>query len=84
MIFLCKISQDMVEGYNVSRARECSLGIKGTRILTFSLPDSVTLTPTKSAFDTFLEKVADQPTVGGLQRAAESSLLDILINRNKK
>ena len=105
LIFLWKLSQGLVTGYNVTfstsvrrgrtitpcqivssapaavrRARECSLSVKGARIFNL-LPASIRnlnsnhVDTFKGALDTFLEQVPDQPTVGGLHRAAETNSL---------
>jgi hypothetical protein len=64
----------------VQRAREASLGVKGSRIFNI-LPDSIRNTrggsvdAFKFALDKFLATVPDQPTIPGLTRAAESNSL---------
>ena len=103
LIFLWKISQNMVKGYNVSflenprrgrllvpshaplnastkvmKARESSLKVKGARIFNL-LPDYVrnidaeNVEVFKRELDWYLSSVPDQPTIAGLQRAAESN-----------
>jgi hypothetical protein len=64
----------------VQRAREASLGVKGCRIFNL-LPDFIRNTrggsvdAFKFALDKFLSTVPDQPTIGGLTRAAETNSL---------
>ena len=64
----------------VQRAREASLGVKGSRIFNI-LPDSIRNTrggsvdAFKFALDKFLATVPDQPTIPGLTRAAETNSL---------
>ena len=105
VIFMWKISEGLIKGYNVNftesgrrgrmavakphfstapaavkRAREASLGVKGCRIFNL-LPDSIrnirggSVDSFKLALDSFLSSVPDQPTIGGLTRAAESNSL---------
>ena len=106
LIFLWKISQGMVKGYNmeftsiygrrgrtalpnviiqsssshVKRARESSIGVKGARIFNL-LPanirniDSNDVNTFKNSLDSFLSKVADQPTIAGHGRASETNSL---------
>ena len=64
----------------VRKARENSLGVRGSRIFNL-LPDSIRTLNTqhidrfKNNLDIFLENIPDQPTVTGLGRAAESNSL---------
>ena len=105
VIFMWKISEGLVKGYNINftesarrgrmavvkphistapaavkRAREASLGVKGCRIFNL-LPDSIrnirggTVDSFKRSLDSFLSSVPDQPTIGGLTRAAETNSL---------
>ena len=65
---------------NVRRAREASLGVKGCKLFNI-LPDSVrnmrgtSLDSFKRELDKFLSSIPDQPTIPGLQRAAETNSL---------
>ena len=64
----------------VRRAREASLGVKGTRIFNLLPPDirnleSVSVDTFKAELDRFLASIPDQPTVSGLGRSAESNSL---------
>jgi hypothetical protein len=105
ILFLWKISEGLVKGYDISftesdrrgkmavpkpyvrtapasvrRAREASLGVKGCRLFNI-LPESLrsihgtTLDIFKRELDNFLSTIPDQPTVPGLQRAAETNSL---------
>ena len=64
----------------VRKARENTLGVRGSRIFNL-LPDSIRTLNTqhidrfKNNLDIFLENIPDQPTVTGLGRAAESNSL---------
>ena len=106
VIFLWKISQGLVNGYNiefssvygrrgrtvvprqiiqsssslVKKAREASIGVKGAKIFNL-LPayirniDSTDVKVFKTNLDSFLSDVADQPTIAGQGRAAETNSL---------
>ena len=105
VLFLWKISEGLVHGYDVTfvdsgrrgrmaipkpiiaaapaavkRAREASLGVKGSRLFNL-LPDQIrnmkscTVDQFKAALDTFLRTVPDQPTIVGTSRAAETNSL---------
>ena len=64
----------------VRRARECTLGVKGTKMFNL-LPASIrninssNVDVFKQSLDEFLSRVPDQPTAAGLGRAAESNCL---------
>ena len=64
----------------VKKARESSIGVKGTRIFNL-LPsyirniDSDNVDSFKHSLDSFLSDVPDQPTIAGHGRAAESNSL---------
>ena len=64
----------------VRRARESTLGVKGARLFNL-LPASIrninsdNTDTFKSALDSFLSRVPDQPTVPGCPRAAETNSL---------
>ena len=64
----------------VRKARENTLGVRGSRIFNL-LPDSIRTLNTqhidrfKNNLDIFLENIPDEPTVTGLGRAAESNSL---------
>ena len=64
----------------IRRAREASLAVKGCRLFNL-LPISIrnmkgtSVEQFKGALDTFLSTVPDQPTIGGVGRAAETNSL---------
>ena len=105
MIFIWKLGEGLVKGYNLSftycerkgrmatpkqiirsapaairRAREASLAVKGCRLFNL-LPNhirsmkGISVDQFKGALDTFLSTVPDQPTIGGVGRAAETNSL---------
>ena len=64
----------------VRKAREASIGVKGVKIFNL-LPayirniNSTDVNVFKKNLDSFLSDVADQPTIAGLGRAAETNSL---------